>query len=210
MEKTTGKIYKSIIAIMSDVEEIKKEQQNKQQGYKYRGIDDYCNTLHKPFSNHGVFITSKIIDHKSETIKKVSSKGEQYVFIDKAIIEYTFHADDGSSISTEVLGAGVDYSDKGVYKALSGAYKYALQQILMIPTDGESDAEKDDIQIINPLESMQKKVNELRKEMIQSGLFAKEETDTIRLQASRNGKDEKVLNEIYDEWSLVLKERQQS
>jgi hypothetical protein len=42
---------------------------------------------------------------------------------------------DGSRVSTEVIGEAADTGDKSTNKALSIAYKYALFQLLCIPTE---------------------------------------------------------------------------
>ena len=49
--------------------------------------------------------------------------------------------EDGSSIDVQVAGGGHDSTDKKTYKALTGAYKYALRQTFMIET-GDNDPDK--------------------------------------------------------------------
>ena len=49
--------------------------------------------------------------------------------------------EDGSSIDIQVAGGGHDSTDKKTYKALTGAYKYALRQTFMIET-GDNDPDK--------------------------------------------------------------------
>jgi len=55
----------------------------------------------------------------------------------------TIHdGESGETLSFTVLGAGQDTQDKGPYKALTGAVKYALMKLLMVDTgdDPENDA----------------------------------------------------------------------
>ena len=49
--------------------------------------------------------------------------------------------EDGSFIDVQVTGGGYDSTDKKSYKALTGAYKYALRQTFMIET-GDNDPDK--------------------------------------------------------------------
>lgn len=217
MEEKRALIYDAICKILTDINAIEKSRSNSQQGYKYRGIDDYYNTLHDLFSRHGVFTVSRIIDSNNETIKKTTSKGDQYVFFDRVTIAYTFYAKDGSFVTTEVVGAGLDYSDKSVYKALAGAHKYALQQIFMVPTDENKDAEVDDIQIVTQkedetelrLNKERELITALKKQMAKSGLFTKDELDSIQNDAINmsNLRDYKGMENLRIDWENVLKEQ---
>lgn len=137
-EQPTPLIFSKMVAIMQSIGTIGKAQKNTFHNYQYRGIDDIYNALGPIMSEAGVFMTSDILDHTTQTL--VNAKGEQYQ--DHAIvIEYTFWATDGSHISTVVVGEGADKGDKAVYKALAGAHKYALLQTFIVPTADVKDAE---------------------------------------------------------------------
>lgn len=126
-----GKIHAAIIAIMRSIGPIAKDSQNTQQNYKFRGVDAVYNACHPHFSQHGVYSTSEVLDAIHTTDK--SAKGQT---IYNAILKmrFTYHAEDGSSVSTEVVGHGQDYGgDKASNKAMSVADKYALLQLLKIP-----------------------------------------------------------------------------
>jgi hypothetical protein len=57
-------------------------------------------------------------------------------------MRYTFiDAEDGTQESFESMGEGLDTGDKAVYKALAGAFKYAITQGLCIPTGEQDDPE---------------------------------------------------------------------
>ena len=56
------------------------------------------------------------------------------------IMSYRFaHAESGTFIDTTVVGEGADVGDKSANKALTGAYKYALRQTLLIETGDDPD-----------------------------------------------------------------------
>lgn len=125
-------IHPAIIAIMRAIEPIAKSSRNQQQNFDYRGVDAVYNAIHPHFAEHGVYSTSKVINAEHRAGK--SEKGKDYVH---AILHmrFTYWAADGSSVETEVVGEGVDYSgDKASNKAMSIADKYALLQLLKIPT----------------------------------------------------------------------------
>lgn len=137
MEKPQ-KIHAALIAVMRAVGPIAKDRQNTQQKYNFRGVDDVYNACHPHFAEHGVYSTSEILDAKHET----TTVRDKSVIRAVLRMRFTFHADDGSSVSTEVIGEGLDYGgDKASNKAMSAADKYAILQLLKIPTAmADSDA----------------------------------------------------------------------
>lgn len=54
---------------------------------------------------------------------------------------YVVDAEDETSIEVSGVGQGYDNADKGSAKAMTGAYKYAMRQLLMIPSP-ERDPDK--------------------------------------------------------------------
>lgn len=125
-------IHPAIIQIMRAIGPIAKSLRNEQQNFNYRGIDQVYNTVHPHFAEHGVYSTSTILAAEHKEGK--SDRGKPYIH---SILQmrFTFWAADGSSVSTEVVGEGIDYSgDKASNKAMSTADKYAILQLLKIPT----------------------------------------------------------------------------
>lgn len=130
------KIYSDIAAIMQECGAIGKESVNKQQGFKYRGIDAVMNVLQPLFCKHGVFIIPEVLEHTREE-RKTNSGGNLIYSIIK--VKYTFAASDGSSIEAVVIGEGMDSGDKATNKALAIAMKYACFQVFCIPTEEMKD-----------------------------------------------------------------------
>ena len=136
----TPLIFKQIAAMMGDVEAIKKGRADEGLRYKFRGIDDVYNSLHGIFVKHKVFTVPVVLDAKHEERKSRSGGTLIYRIL---TIKYIFYAEDGSSVEAIVVGEGMDSGDKAGNKALSVAHKYALLQILLIPTDDPKDPEVD-------------------------------------------------------------------
>lgn len=133
-------IYKKLIAINQELEFIPKEKKNLQQGYNFRGIDDMYNALHPLFAKHGVFITSEKVSSVREERSTKSGNALIYSIMD---YKFTFHAEDGSSVSSIVTGEAMDSGDKSANKAISAALKYALMQMFLIPTEEQKDIDPD-------------------------------------------------------------------
>lgn len=135
-------IHVAICGMLSEVEHIEKNKKNVSQGFMFRGIDDIYNSIHPLFSKHKVFPTCEIVKFETET--GVNSKGNT-VYQAKIHARYMFYAEDGSYVPTEVIGIGVDQGDKHGNKAMSVAYKYAILQLLCIPTEAvDPDIDSDD------------------------------------------------------------------
>jgi len=132
---------------MRDAGAITKNRKNTTQNYSFRGIDDVYNELHDIMAKHGVFTTGKCIDHKREerrTIKEWQGKAKESLLLYSIVtMEYTFWAEDGSSVVTTVIGEGMDSGDKATNKAMAVAHKYALLQAFAIPTEDAKDPEND-------------------------------------------------------------------
>ena len=100
----------------------------------------FYNALHPLLAKHGVFTTSRILESNRREAETNKGSKTNWVVLR---VEYTFHALDGSSLSSEVEGEAMDSGDKATSKALSMADKYALIQLFKIPTDDTADADKD-------------------------------------------------------------------
>ena len=134
-------IYKKIADVLADVEAVGKDQRvsSGPAKFNFRGIDQVYNALNPLMSKHKIFSASEILSEREEKITSRSGNGGT-----RAIVKYryTFFAEDGSKVSTEVIGEGMDYGDKAYNKAAAVAHKYALTQIFCIPYDDMPDPDK--------------------------------------------------------------------
>lgn len=134
-------IYESITKIMEEVPSVAKNNINKQQNYKYRGIEDVMNAIQPLLAKNKVFIVPEILEHLRE--ERVGNKGGKLIY-SICKIKYTFFAEDGSKIEAITIGEGMDSGDKATNKAMAVAMKYALFQVFCIPTEEMNDSEQDE------------------------------------------------------------------
>lgn len=132
----SGLIYKKIAEVMRMVDAIGKDNTNKMQGFKFRGIDDVYNSFHSHFKECGVFTVPEVIEERSEE-RTTKSGGASIYRILK--IKYHFYAEDGSSVTATVIGEAMDTGDKASNKAMSVAHKYAILQVFCVPTEEDKD-----------------------------------------------------------------------
>lgn len=129
-------IHEKILAILADADAIGKDRTNSQQGFKFRGIDDVYNSLHPLLAKHGVFSTTQVLADRTE--ERTTKNGGALIYR-ILTVKFTFFAADGSFVESTILGEGMDSGDKASNKALSIAHKYALLQLLAIPTEDAKD-----------------------------------------------------------------------
>jgi hypothetical protein len=141
-------IYEALSEINKKVDPIKKDKQNTQQNFKYRGIDQVMNELHKLFAEHGVIITSDIVGSVRE--ERTTSKGTVMIY---SIIDYKFTliATDGTFVTTTVRGEANDSGDKSSNKSYAIAMKYALLGMFLIPTEEMKDPDAENAAAQNPV-----------------------------------------------------------
>lgn len=193
-------IYESITKIMQESIAIGKDKQNKQQGFKYRGIDDVMNTFYPLLSKHKVFVVPRVVEQIRE--ERVSKQGGNLIY-SILKIEYTFYAEDGSSVSAVVIGEGMDSADKASNKAMAVGMKYAMFQVFCIPTEEMPDSDGD-----TPPPSTPKKEEKQDK---QEKPFKVEEPKPMTLEEARemgftsNGVEYRVAT-MTDEQLLAMKD----
>lgn len=139
----TGQIYSLLPKVMNSIGAVGKSRYAKmpQGGYNFRGIDDLYNAVQPALIAHGVSIVPVTMNiAKRETIAR-EGKGALFYTIVEA--RYRFYAPDGSYVEATTVGEAMDSGDKGCNKAMSAAMKYALFQVLCIPTEEPKDSEND-------------------------------------------------------------------
>lgn len=134
-------IYSAVCGVMEDIGAVGKTDTNRQQGFKYRGIDAVMNALNPAMIKHRVFCVPEVLEQSRE--ERTTAKGSTLIY-SVCRIRYRFFTTDGSFVDAVVVGEGMDSGDKASNKALAAAYKYACFQTFCIPTEnlmGDPDGE---------------------------------------------------------------------
>lgn len=154
-------IYKAISEVMEDIGIVGKDSTNKQQGYKFRGIDAVMNALNPALVKNKVFVVPEVLEQRRE---ERTSRGGGVLIYSICKIKYTFFTIDGSSVHTTVIGEGMDSGDKATNKAMSIAFKYACFQVFCIPTEELMEDPDNDTQ--NPAPQKPDKKNNSKKNVL--------------------------------------------
>lgn len=125
-------IHQKMIAVLRDIGAISKDRTNQQQGFKFRGIDQFMNECHVHFAKHGIFMTTHVEDCQRE--ERMTKNGGNLIYTNLRV-RFCFHAEDGSMVCSTMQGEGMDSADKSTNKAMAIALKYCLMQAFSVPTE---------------------------------------------------------------------------
>lgn len=110
---------------------VEKASQNRDQGYKFRGVDDVVAACHPVFVDCGIVMVPRVRAVRQSTWTNQKGTLVTDVSLD---VSFIFYGPTRDRIVASVVGEARDYADKATNKAMSAALKYALVQVLCIPT----------------------------------------------------------------------------
>jgi hypothetical protein len=142
---TVPKIYSALASIMKEIGAVEKMGKNTQQGYAFRRVDDVYAAAQPLFAKFGVIPTANILEERSE--ERTTKSGANMIYRILKIRWVFTAAEDGSSVTSDAIGEGMDSGDKASNKAMSVSQKYAICEVLLIPTDEPKDPENDDHEV---------------------------------------------------------------
>lgn len=200
MEQQERKLVKKLAEVMQAVKYIQKRGYNKAQDYSYPTESDVVEKIREELAKRFVILTPNLIEHQIReriTTKydyKLKKEVESVMYIHTVKMEFTFEdGETGETRTFKMGGEGIDSMDKGLYKAFTGAEKYALMKFFMIPTGDDPERE-----------------NELEKE-------AKEEPAPVQKKTQPKGNGQKQqtrpTNEVMNDlgaWKALAEEQHQA
>jgi hypothetical protein len=143
MSDTTSKasnLHTAITAVMLEAGTVAMTGKNKEQGYAYASDADLLRALQPAMAKAGLTLVLEAFTHTDAEAGK--TRGGASVLRTDVIAMYRLtHAPTGGHLFVPAFGRGLDSQDKGGYKAMTGALKYVLRQLFLIPTG--DDPERD-------------------------------------------------------------------
>lgn len=139
-------IHVVMAQVMRDVPHVGKEGFNEGQGFRFRGIDSLLNHIGPVLRQHGVVVRPEVleVDQGAHFVEQAGNGNKagytKVTYWARVKVCYHFVGPAGDSFDVVMAGEALDQYDKSTTKALSQAYKYALVQMLALPTD-EPDAD---------------------------------------------------------------------
>lgn len=119
--------------VMRDVGVIRKRDRNQSQNFNFRGVDAVVNVVGPVCRKHGVFVLPYEVREVRED--RYLSKNDAAMHAVLATFVWRIYGPQGDFLHMESIGESADAGDKASPKAHSVAYRTALLESLMIPTD---------------------------------------------------------------------------
>ena len=133
--KSTKNLYQRMLCVMDDIGHIQKKGYNTFHKYKYVTEADIAEKLSSLMVSHRIYMATTVLEKSMQTL------GNQNLVSVKIKVIFVNVDDTTDKMEAEFYGDGTDKGDKGVYKAITGAVKYALLKTFMISAG--DDPEKD-------------------------------------------------------------------
>jgi hypothetical protein len=137
-EKT---LVKKLVKVMQQVQYIQKRGHNKFHNYTYATEADVAEKVREVLAENNVVMIPNMLSH--EIMEKTNRSGN-VEYIVTVNMEFSFmDGDSDETITYHMSGQGQDAGDKGIYKAITGAQKYALMKAFMLPTGDDPEADEE-------------------------------------------------------------------
>jgi len=130
-------ILRKLNLIFQEVGEIKKDGVNKAFNYAYVTEAQLKRVLQPLLKKYGVIFKLDVVDQRIDFSGKMP--------LTLITLKYTFFdTESGESIEGSFCSQGSDTGDKGVFKAVTGAIKYILSSVFLIPTGGDPEEDEEE------------------------------------------------------------------
>lgn len=125
---------------MKEVKYIQKRGKNAFHNYNYATEADVAEKVREILAEQNVMLFPSLV---GQSIREVTTRKGHIEYIANVEMEFTFvDGDTGETFTIKMAGEGQDAGDKGIYKAITGAQKYALMKTFMIPTGDDPENEE--------------------------------------------------------------------
>jgi|GEM_PF-4203127 len=133
-------LIRKLAEVMGSVGHVPKSGRNSFHNYDYATEADIVAAVRTGMSDRGLMLIPSV--QKTEWCVVERAKGGKDRLC-TLTVRYTLHdGDSGEKLEFDVVGEGQDAGDKATYKAFTGATKYALLKLFLIPTG--DDPERDE------------------------------------------------------------------
>ena len=133
------KLVSKLAEVMKRVRYIQKTGVNDFHRYKYATEADVNEHVREVLAELNVVMIPNVVSHSVR--EHINAKGKTEYIVTVGVDFTFFDGETGETITFRTYGAGQDAGDKGTYKAVTGAQKYALMKAFMIPTGDDPEGD---------------------------------------------------------------------
>ncbi len=137
-EKTERSLVRKLAEVKGAIDRIAKNGHNDHFGYDFATESDITSAVRKEMADRHLIMFPNVTNTAWEKVPRKNGETKLCTLT----VEFTVEdGDSGETRKFTILGQGEDSMDKATYKAMTGAEKYALLKLFMIPTG--DDPERD-------------------------------------------------------------------
>ncbi|NTX57951.1 ERF family protein [Myxococcus sp. CA039A] len=132
-------LIRKLAEVMGTVGHVPKSGRNTFHNYDYATEADIVAAVRKGLSDRSLMLIPSVEKTEWSVVERAKGGKDRLCTL---TVRYTLHdGDSGETLAFDVVGEGQDAGDKATYKAITGATKYALLKLFLIPTgdDPEQD-----------------------------------------------------------------------
>lgn len=131
-----GKLARKLATLVARIGKVPKSGRHDHFGYDYLTENDLVWAVRDLLADAGIFIFTSVESQKVENIRDDTDPAKpKFAFLTTVTLKHTLvDGESGEQFSVLSQGQGWDPTDKGVYKATTGAMKYFLYKCFLIPT----------------------------------------------------------------------------
>lgn len=144
-------LVRKLAEVMGEVKRIAKNGRNDHFGYDFATEADIAEAVRDEMAKRHLMLFPDVIDEQWEKVPRKNG-GETRL----CTLTVRFTVEDGDSGETRVFrmkGQGEDALDKATYKAMTGAEKFALLKLFLIPTGNDPERVDSPVRYTPPRES---------------------------------------------------------
>ena len=130
-----GELAKAICHVMAAAAYIPQTGKNSFHNYSYASDADLLLILQPAMIAAGLALVPHDID--IQTVEHSPDRKGKPVWRSDLVVTWMLIHISGESMIVKAPGCGVDGEDKGAYKAMTGALKYALRHLFLVPTGND-------------------------------------------------------------------------
>lgn len=129
--ETIGKLTGAVCAVVAERGYVKADARNDHFKYNYLSDEAVLGHVRGSMAKNGLMLVPNRVAHSIADVKTNSGKAEQLI---TTTTTYVLAHISGEWMEVQIVAQGQDKADKGPYKAATGALKYALRNVFLIPT----------------------------------------------------------------------------
>jgi len=139
------KIVAKLIRVYEAIDCVAKSGHNTSQNYNYVRAADVVRAVRVAFIKEKIYAQIDFsFEHPPYTIARARELNAPFTAVNVKCSILLHDLDSGETMPGSGLGTGADSSDKAVYKAQTGALKYALRHVALVPDEAGTDPEADE------------------------------------------------------------------